>query len=339
MGWYPAMILQDHQTVFPTKDGNGWYTPQNYDGHFHTGFPMTVRNAIANSFNIPALDAMEFTGIQNVLNTAARFGLTEIASRKPSSLGPSLALGTAEVSLLHLTSGYATFANRGVRVPPTSILDITNNVGQSLYSYNAAHPQGVRAIREDVAFLMSSILADKASRYHEFGPGNPLELDRPAAAKTGTTNSFKDNWTIGYTPYLTVGVWAGNSDNSAMNNVIGITGAGPIWHDVMEYVSQYYKYPPDDFIKPADVQAGTVSALTGLLPHPGEPTVTDWFINGTMPTIQGPYIPPRPRCHGDKCNPNPICPFPSPFCGVPPTQVPPTNNTVLPNGLVNAMRK
>ena len=337
MGWYPAMILQDHQTIFPTKDGNGWYTPQNYDGRFHTGFPMTVRNAIANSFNIPALDAMEFTGIQNVLNTAARFGLTEIASRSPSSLGPSLALGTAEVSLLHLTSAYATFANRGVRIPPTSVLEITDNVGHPLYTYNAAHPQGVRAIREDAAFLMSSILADKASRYHEFGPGNPLELDRPAAAKTGTTNSFRDNWTVGYTPYLTVGVWAGNSDNSAMNDVIGITGAGPIWHDVMEYVSHYYNYPPDDFIKPADVQAGTVSALTGLLPHPGEPTVTDWFIDGTMPTIQGPYTPPRSHCHGDVCHPNPIpiCPFPFTFCGVPPTN----NNALTPNGLANGIRK
>lgn len=316
MGWYPAMILQDHQTIYPTRVSNGYYTPPNYDGHFHTGFPMTVRNAIANSFNIPAVDAIEFAGISNVLNTAARLGLTEIASRSPSSLGPSLALGTAEVSLLHLTGAYATFANRGVRVPPTAILEITNSQGHPLYAYNAAHPQGVRAIREDVAFLMSSILSDKASRYHEFGPGNPLELDRPAAAKTGTTDSFKDNWTIGYTPYLTVGVWAGNSDGSVMHNVIGITGAGPIWHDVMEYVSHYYNYRPDDFIKPADVQPGTVSAYTGLLPHQGEPTVTDWFINGTMPTIQGPYTPPPPRCQGDGCNPQ--CPFPLPICGPPP---------------------
>ncbi len=334
MGWYPAMILQDHQTIFPTKDANGWYKPQNYDGHFHTGFPMTVRNAIANSFNIPALDTIEFTGLPNVLNTAARFGLTEIASTPINRLGPSLVLGTADVSLLNLTSGYATFANRGVRVPPTSILEITNNVGQALYIYNAAHPKSVRAIREDVAFLMSSILADKASRYHEFGPGNPLELDRPAAAKTGTTNSFKDNWTVGYTPYLTVGVWAGNSNNSPMNNVIGITGAGPIWHDVMEYVSHYYNYPPDDFIKPADVHAGTVSAYTGLLPHPGEPTVTDWFIDGTMPTIQGPYTPPPPRCKGDDCKHKPQCPFPFPFCGTPPTQVPPINNAAFTNGNV-----
>ncbi len=333
MGWYPAMILQDHQTIFPTLVSNNpptYYMPRNYDGHFHTGFPMTVRNAIANSFNIPALDAIEFAGIPNVLNTAARLGLTEISSLPLSSFGPSMALGTKEVSLLHLTGAYATFANRGVRVPPTSILEITDSQGHPLYTYDAAHPQGVRAVREDVAFLMSSILSDKASRYHEFGPGNPLELDRPAAAKTGTTDSFKDNWTIGYTPYLTVGVWAGNSDGSVMNNVIGITGAGPIWHDVMEFVSHYYNYPSDDFIKPADVQPGAVSAYTGLLPHPGEPTVTDWFIDGTMPTIQGPYVPPAPPpCHGDRCKPPP-CPLPFPWCRPLPQGLP-INQGAFPN--------
>jgi membrane peptidoglycan carboxypeptidase len=326
MGWYPAMILQDHQTIYPTQVSNNppkYYMPPNYDGRFHTGFPMTVRNAIANSFNIPAVDAVEFAGISNVLNMAGRLGLTEVASRSPSSLGPSLALGTTEVSLLHLTGAYATFANRGIRVPQTAVLEISDSQGHPLYTYDAAHPYGVRAIHEDVAFLISSILSDTRSRYHEFGPGNPLELDRPAAAKTGTTDSFRDNWTMGYTPYLTVGVWAGNSNNSTMQNVIGITGAGPIWHDVMEFVSQYYHYAPDDFIKPPDVQAGTVSAYTGLLPHPGEPTVTDWFIDGTMPTIQGAYAPVH-VCKGrDNCQPpcqgnNPNCG--PPFQGLPPTQ-------------------
>ena len=329
MGWYPAMIIPDHKTIYPTLVSNNplkYYTPQNYDGKFHSGFPMTVRNAIANSFNIPAIDTIEFAGIPNVLNMAGRLGLTEVASRSPSSLGPSMAIGATEVSLLHLTGAFATFADRGIRVPQTSILEITNSQGQVLYRYDAAHPQGVRAIGEDVAFLMSSILSDKRSRYHEFGPGNPLELDRPAAAKTGTTDSFRDNWTLGYTPYLTVGVWAGNSDNSIMNNVIGITGAGPIWHDVMEYASQYYNYAPDDFIQPSDVHLGTVSAYTGLLPHPGEPTVTDWFIDGTMPTIQGPYTPPQ-TCDGDGCTTPPpcmgVCPPPCIFGCPPPQHCPP----------------
>ena len=321
MGWYPAMILQDHQTIYPALISNNppkYYEPRNYDGQFHTGFPMTVRNAIANSFNIPAIDTLEFAGVPNVLNMAGRLGIKEVASRKPSSLGPSMALGTAEVSLLDLTSAYATFANQGVHVPPTSILEITDSQGHPLYTYNAAHPRGIRAVRADVAFLMSSILADKASRIHEFGAGNPLELDRPAAAKTGTTDSFRDNWTMGYTPYTAVGVWAGNSDNSIMNNVIGITGAAPIWHDVMEYVSQYYNYPPDDFIKPPDVHAGTVSAITGLLPHPGEPTVTDWFIDGTMPTIQGAFTH-VPRCDGDGCQQQ-TCSGHGRKCNVPPSQ-------------------
>jgi len=317
MGWYPAMIIPDHKTTYPSLlsgDPPTYYTPQNYDQKFHTGFPMTARNAIANSFNIPAIDTLEYAGIQNVLNMAGRLGLTEIATRSPSSFGPSMALGTSEVSLLHLTSAYATFANQGVRVPPTSILEITDNQGSPLYSYNSAHPRGVRALRADIAFLVNSILSDTKSRYHEFGAGNPLELDRPAAAKTGTTQSFRDNWTIGYTPYVTVGVWAGNSDNTTMNNIIGITGAGPIWHDVMEYVSSLYNYPPDDFNKPSDVHASAVSAYTGLAPHPGEPTVTDWFIDGTQPTIQGTFTNPSP-CNGDKCKP-PHC---KKHCDVPPT--------------------
>jgi membrane peptidoglycan carboxypeptidase len=320
MGWYPAMILQNHETTYPTLVSSNppkYYTPANYGGVFVTNYPMTIRNAIANSINIPALDTIEYTGIPNVLNMAGRLGLTEIASKPLSALGPSMAIGGSEVSLLHMTGAYSTFANQGVRVPQTFILGITNSAGQVLYQYDAARPQGVQAIRPDVAFLMSSILSDRKSRYHEFFPGNPLELDRPVAAKTGTTDSFRDNWTMGYTPFLTVGVWAGNSDNSQMLNVIGLTGAGPIWRDVMTYASQYYKYPPNDFVKPAGVQLGTVSALTGLLPRPGEPTITDWFINGTMPTVSGQYSRPQPQpCSGDNCPNPPIFPCP-PVCGPP----------------------
>jgi membrane peptidoglycan carboxypeptidase len=303
MGWYPAMVIPDHQTTYPTPDStspNGYYTPENYDQQYHSSFPMTVRNAIANSYNIPAVDTIEYVGLPNVLNMAGRLGLNTIANARPDQLGPSLALGSKEVSLLSLTGAYATFANQGVRVQPISVLEITNSAGHTIYSYNASHPNAVRAISPEIAFLMSSILSDKPARYHEFGAGNPLELDFPAAAKTGTTNSFIDNWTLGYTPHVTVGVWVGNSDDSPMDNgVIGITGAGPIWHDVMEYVTDYYHYPPDDFARPADVQQGTVSAQTGLLPSPGEPTVSDWFINGTMPTIHGSYVP--APCQGSAC--------------------------------------
>src|SRR5579875_895492 len=301
MGLYPAMVFPNHLTIYPTPDSGspyGYYAPQDYGGVFLNDFPQTIRNDLANSLNVPAVDAIEYTGIPNVLNMAARLGLTSISSLPPSKLGPSMALGSEAVSLLSLTDAYATFANQGVRVAPTSILEITNNQGQVLYSYDASHPHGVRAVSPEVAFLISSMLSDKAARYHEFAPGNPLELDRPAAAKTGTSDTFIDNWTMGYTPHITVGVWVGNADNSPMdNNVIGITGAGPIWHDVMEYVSNYYHFPADDFIRPADVQEGTVSANTGLLAQPGEPTVTDWFIDGTIPTVHDQYTPPSHRRH------------------------------------------
>lgn len=286
MGWYPAMIVQDHKTYYPNGNEKP-YTPQNYDGTFHTSYPMTLRTAIANSFNIPAITTLEYAGIPNTLNMVERLGLTEFAKRPLNSLGPSMALGSVEVSPLHMTTAYATFANKGVRMPSASILKIETAEGRPIYTFDASHVHGIRAMREDVAFLISSMLSDKSARYHEFFPGNPLELDRPAAAKTGTTDSFRDNWTIGYTPHLAVGVWSGNSDNSIMRNVIGITGAGPIWHDIMEYTSHYYSFPLDNFVPPSDIHQGTISALTGLLPRPGEPTVTDWFIDGTMPTIQG----------------------------------------------------
>jgi membrane peptidoglycan carboxypeptidase len=320
MGWYPAMILPDHRTVYPGNAYPPYYTPHNYDDMYHTGYPMTIRTAIANSFNIPAVDAIMFAGTGNVVNMAERLGLSEIGAVPHNQLGPSMALGSLGVSLLHLTGAYATFANQGIRVPPIAILSIKDNEGHTIYRYDEANPPGVQVIRQDVAFLINSMLSDKSARYHEFGPGNPLELDRPAAAKTGTTDSFRDNWTLGYTPYLTTGVWAGNDDNSAMYNVIGITGAGPIWHDIMEYASHYYHHPPTNFVPPDDVHMGTVSALTGLLPLPGEPTVRDWFIDGTMPTIYStPYASYQPGCIWLDCT------TPSPTSGtITPVTITPT---------------
>ncbi|GAC1432506.1 MAG: hypothetical protein PVS3B3_23020 [Ktedonobacteraceae bacterium] len=309
MGWYPAMIVPDHKTIYPTDcDGHippKCYSPQNYDGTFHTQYPMTIRTAVANSFNIPAIDTIEYAGVNNVVNMAGRLGLSEIANLPAQKLVPSMAIGSDEVTPLDMTGAYATFANKGVRVPQTSVLEITDNQGRAIYKYDEAHPKGVRALREDVSFLISSMLSDKAARYHEFSPGNYLELDRPAAAKTGTTDSFRDNWTVGYTPYLAAGVWAGNSNNVTMTqNTIGITGAAPIWHDVMELASRKYNFPADDFAVPANVHKGVVSATTGLAPRAGEPTVEDWFIDGTLPTTSGgTYYTPPPNC-GYFCKPN-----------------------------------
>lgn len=309
MGWYPAMIVPDHKTIYPSDcsqpiGSKDCFSPQNYDESFHTQYPMTIRTAVGNSFNIPAVDGIEYAGVDNVVNMAGRLGLSEIVNLPATRKGPAMALGADEVTPLNMTGAYATFANKGVRIPPTSVLEITDNQGNPLYKYDENHPKGTRAVREDVSFLVSSILSDKTARYHEFGPGNPLELDRPAAAKTGTSNLFRDNWTMGYTPYTAVGVWAGNSNNEAMTrNTIGITGAAPIWHDVMELVSHKYNYPAADFAVPSNVHQGTVSAITGLQAT-GGPTTTDWFIDGTLPTTGGggSYYNPPPTC-GYFCRP------------------------------------
>lgn len=289
MGWYPAMIIPNHKTMYPVPvDAQHYYTPQNYDGTFTTAYPMTVRNALANSLNIPAIDAMAFAGVPNVVNMAGRLGLKEITNLPPERKVLSMAIGSAEVSPLDMTGAYATFANGGVRVPQTSVLTITDSQGHLIYHFDTHHALGVRVMSAGVAFLMNSMLSDKNARHPEFPAGNPLEHPFPAAAKTGTTDNFKDNWTMGYTPHVAVGVWAGNSNNTPMTpNTIGITGAGPIWHDVMALVTQRYHFAPDDFAKPNDVHLGRVSALIGLLPVSGEPTSTDWFIDGTLPTLTG----------------------------------------------------
>jgi membrane peptidoglycan carboxypeptidase len=285
MGWYPAMIVNDYKTYYP--NGNKPYVPQNADEHFHSGlgYPMTIRNALASSFNIPAIDTIEYAGINNVVNMAGRLGLSEITSN-PANWGPAMAIGSIPISPLHMTDAYGTFANNGVRIPPTSILKITDNQHNVIYQYDEAHPQAISVMQPEIAFLINSILSDKKARYHEFAPGNPMEMDRTAAAKTGTTDMYRDNWTIGYTPDLVTGVWVGNSNNDAMHNVLGVTGAAPVWNELMTYASEHYHIPPDDFAVPPDVHQARVSALTGLAPQAGEPTVTDWFVDGSVPTLQ-----------------------------------------------------
>ncbi|MBI4769196.1 MAG: hypothetical protein HY784_01980 [Chloroflexi bacterium] len=156
---------------------------------------------------------------------AARLGITSLT--RPD-YGLSLTLGGGEVSPLELTAAYAAFANGGLRVPPVAILRISDYKGREVLKYTP--PPGAPVVRPEHAYLISNILSDNNARQPSFGQNNPLNLTFPAAAKTGTTNDFRDNWTVGYTPVLAVGVWVGNADNSPMaEGVSGLTGAAPIW--------------------------------------------------------------------------------------------------------------
>jgi membrane peptidoglycan carboxypeptidase len=250
----------------------GWYAPIDYDHTFHG--TVTVRQALANSLNVPAVKTEYFvTGISNVAQTAYRFGMTSLFKDNPGltcdvcyavTLG-GMPRGTRP---LEETSAYAVFATDGWKVPPVAIWKVVQrSTGRVIYCSENC-PPGVRRDLELAkeqqrvldaapAYEMTNILSDDSARCTpqvcEFGLGSALKLDRPAAAKTGTTNDWTDNWTVGYTPQIITGVWVGNADRTPMVNVNGITGAAPIWHDFMESAFGILHLPVMDFQQPPGV--------------------------------------------------------------------------------------
>lgn len=267
-GWTPSTWIWDVPTQFP--DGaNPPYEPKNYDGRFHGG--MTLRLALSNSFNIPAVKALEFVGIYDDPNTPEKDGMIEMAERlgitsltRPD-YGLSLTLGGGDVSLIDMTSAYAVMANGGKKVPPVAILKITNFAGEVIYEYQP--PQGEQVIRAEHAYLMSSVLSDNQARSWMFGPNSALNLSFQVAAKTGTTNDIRDNWTLGYTPDLVTGVWIGNADYTPMLNSSGLSGAAPIWSQYMEFAVPYISNgAPTPFNRPEGVVDRIVCRLSGAEP-------------------------------------------------------------------------
>ncbi|MEP7359119.1 MAG: transglycosylase domain-containing protein, partial [Anaerolineales bacterium] len=221
----PATMLLDIPSTFVQASGEP-YAPENYDRKFHG--PVSLRVALARSYNIPAVQVINQVGIDNVIRLSHRMG---IESLDTGQFGLALTLGGGEVTLLDHTYAFSVLANMGVMagqpvlpqaqrpgyriLDPVAILRVTDRNGQVLYQLDSAHTQAI--LSPDLAYLMNNVLSDNEARVAAFGRGNPLELaDRPAAAKTGTTNDFRDNWTMGYVPGLTVGVWVGNADNTPM---------------------------------------------------------------------------------------------------------------------------
>ncbi|MCC7119362.1 MAG: penicillin-binding protein 1C [Anaerolineales bacterium] len=274
--WTAATAVLDVTTHFVTHDGSV-YTPVNYDGLQH-GY-VSVREALASSLNIPAVKTLEKVGLEDTAELAQQLGITTLNHLDRYDL--SLALGGGEVSLLELTTAYSALANQGVSVGRRLILSIENADGKLLFEQETGHPQQV--ISPQAAWLISDILSDDQARSRTFGLNSALKLDRMAAVKTGTTTNFYDNWAIGYTPSLTVGVWVGNSAFTPMQNVSGLTGAGPIWHDVMRAILE--GQPEEAFTQPEGLEQATVCVLSGLLPTENcRQTRKEWFIKGTAPT-------------------------------------------------------
>lgn len=275
-GWTPATLIMDVRTEFPNPPGPS-YVPQNYDGKEHG--PVLVRQALACSYNIPAVKTLQFVGVPQMIDMARRLGITSFT--EPERYGLSLTLGGGEVMLLEHTGAYAVLANGGVRVPPVAISSIEDSQGRVIEEYQPA--AGEQAISPQYAYLITHILSDNEARSPAFGPDSPLRLSRPAAAKTGTTDDWRDSWTVGYTPDLVAGVWVGNSDNTPMDHVAGSTGAGHIWHDFMERALA--NTPPRDFPIPAGLVTAQICARSGLAPTDLCPqTRTEIFVDGTAPT-------------------------------------------------------
>jgi len=274
-GWTPATLIWDVPTEFP--DGaNPPYHPRNYDGKFRG--PVLVRQALSNSLNVPAVKTLQFVGVDGLKEMAARVG---IATLDRPDYGLSLTLGGGEVTLLELTAAYGVLANGGLWVPPVSILRVEDGFGRLIEAYE---PQpGRRVVSPEHAFLITDILADPQARQPTFGStARFLDLDRPAAVKTGTTNDIRDAWTLGYTPGLAVGVWVGNADNTPMTDLSGVTGAGPIWQAAMLQALQ--GSPARAFDRPPGVVSLEICAEGGTVPGEACPRRRmEWFAKGQGP--------------------------------------------------------
>lgn len=292
----PATMVMDVRQSFP-DDPNPPYVPENYDREYHG--PVRLRNALANSYNIPAIWVTHKAGIKNIIDTAHRMGITTLNA---DYYGLALTLGGGEVKPLDMAYAYGTMANLGVmagqpvadvnrrpghrNLDPVAILRIEDKAGEVIYEYK--EPTTETVIDPALAYMMVDIMSDNAARTPAFGANSDLKKgfeDRPIAAKTGTTNNFRDNWTVGFTPQLVTAVWVGNNDNEPMEDVTGLSGAAPIWNKVMQYYLRLQ--PVENWQRPPGLVDVRVDALSGLLPTEySEQTVNELFLEGTEPTQQ-----------------------------------------------------
>ncbi|MBI4435478.1 transglycosylase domain-containing protein, partial [Candidatus Uhrbacteria bacterium] len=271
LGYTPNTVLWDVETTFPTVTGN--YTPHNYDGG--EAGPIRVRDALQRSLNIPAVKMVYLVGVENALDFATSLGYSSFGDH--SAFGLSLVLGGGEVKLLEHTNAYATFANEGVRYDTAAILRVEDNDGTVLEEWRVR--EGKKVVDANVARTLSHVLSDNDARTPVFGASSYLQLgERPVAAKTGTTNDYRDGWLMGYTPSLAVGVWVGNNDNAPMNKAGGSIGAGPIWNGFM---SRALQGKPIEPFTPPVIEATGKAILDGSV---GSTTVVVDRASGKLAT-------------------------------------------------------
>ncbi|MEI6532300.1 MAG: transglycosylase domain-containing protein [Candidatus Roizmanbacteria bacterium] len=250
-GYTSATILEDAPISFNIP-GSVTYRPVNYDGKFHGRIPL--RYALANSYNIPAVKTLNAVGVENFVTYAQKLGIS--TWNDPSRFGLSLTLGGGEVTMLDISKAFGVFASEGYRVELNPIKTLDDAKNSKIYQSDVIK---TKVVDSSIAYIISDMLSDDVARQWAFGANSFLNIKGyKASVKTGTTDSKKDNWTIGYTPEYLVTVWVGNNDNTPMNPALtsGITGAAPIWNRVMTYLLKRDTKPNVSqrwFVKPPNV--------------------------------------------------------------------------------------
>ena len=296
-GYTAATLLMDIKTVFPGGD-KPEYVPENYDGKFRG--PVTVRDALGNSLNIPAVKMLSMVGIKDMLVQAFDLGISSLEPTQEllKRVGLSVTLGGGEVRLLDLAVAYSSFANGGQKIEPTAILKVTDNDGKVLEN-REQNTEYRRIITPEEAFIISSILADPGARSITFGARSQITVPgKTIAVKTGTTNDKRDNWTIGWTPSMLAGVWVGNNNNTAMKQVAsGITGAAPIWNRII--VKALAGKANEEFATPSGMIEMAVDKYSGFPAHDGFDSRMEYFVSGTEPVGEDPYHKKIKVCKGE----------------------------------------
>ena len=294
-GWSPDWPIVDTPITYKEADGKQ-FAPRNPDGKFHGVIPL--KQALGNSFNIPAFKTILWVGVANMVNTAKAMGITTL----DRDLGPAVTLGGTDVKLLDMVYGYSTFANNGVMagqptteslpagnrtLDPVSVLQVRNRAGKLLLDNTASKIDYV--MDPQYAYLVTDTLSNDENRQITYGRGSSLNIEGwRVATKTGTSEPYEgnrligDTWTFGYTPDVAVGVWVGNSDNHPMVNIFSTTIAGRTWHDVM--VEALAGRPPRDFVRPEGLVEATVCVPSGLVYQQGMscPTVRGMFAEDAL---------------------------------------------------------
>jgi len=273
MGFTAATIINDSPVSFG-QPGGQIYSPVNYDGRFHGN--LSLRIALANSINVPAVKTLANIGVKTMIDQAKRMGIASWDN--PENYGLSLTLGAAEVKMTDMATVYGTLANLGERVDLVPVLKVTDSAGNTIFEKN--NISKTKVLDSGIAYIISNILSDNGARSMEFGTGSPLNIP-DVSVKTGTSDRLRDNWTIGYTPNFVVATWVGNNDNTPMSGIAsGITGAAPIWRSV--FVELLTKNPAQKLPRPDNVIEKDCIGRKEL------------FIKGTENFVNCTYVPPSP---------------------------------------------